>query len=229
MRPAGYLVNTKDGLHGARGSFFDYVLAENGVFIEAEGPHFAARVPVAPANIRGLAPLEPQLVLRHGLIPQHLFDLGLSTMLVDPRREQYVAVTWNDGYHVYVPPQEAGAASTRYLVADNTVLDLHSHGGIGAFFSHTDNADELGLKIYAVCGKLPEVPEIRLRVGVYGYFHSISWDQVFEGNLVGVTWLRENAPADADYPSQQDIEVNGDEGITRRLAVHLRGFWPRFK
>jgi len=220
-RPAGYLVNAKDGLHGVRGSFFDYVLAENGVFIEAEGPFFAARVPVANADIRGLAPLEPALVLRHGLIPQHLFDLGLSSMLVDPSMERYVAVTWNDGYHIHVPEQEAGATSTKYLVSDNTVIDLHSHGGMSAWFSGTDNEDELGLKIFGVVGRLPGRPQLRLRVGIYGYHHPVSWDEVFAGNLEGCDDLLNK---DVDVAEAEDEE---DLGVFAHPIRYIRGLWRR--
>ncbi|MCK4265911.1 MAG: hypothetical protein KAX31_01425, partial [Thermoplasmata archaeon] len=61
MNPAGYLVNRKDGLYGKRGMFYDYILAENGLFIETEGKLMAARVPVAECAVRGLAPLEPKI------------------------------------------------------------------------------------------------------------------------------------------------------------------------
>ena len=76
MKPVGYLVNHPDGLYGERGLYYDYILSGNGVWIEAEGPFLGARVPVAYADIRGLAPLEPQAVLRYGKIPGSLFDLA---------------------------------------------------------------------------------------------------------------------------------------------------------
>jgi len=185
-RPVGYLVKKKDGLVGVRGTFYDYVIAENGVFIEAEGPLLAARVPVVHGQIRGLAPVEPVVVLRYGLIPQHLFDLALSAMLADISREHYVAVTWNDGYHIYVPEQAGTGGGVEYQVGDQVILDLHSHGQMTPWFSTTDNKDEQGLKLYGVVGKLDKTPEVRLRVGVYGYHHPVSWGQAFEGSLLGV-------------------------------------------
>ena len=186
MNFVGYLVKRPDGLYGERGLYYDYVLASNGVFIEAEGSLLAARVPVAHAQIRGLAPLKPMVVLRHGLIPQRHFDLALSAMMVDTSRERYVAVTWNDGYHLYIPEQEGTGGGVEYQVGDNVVFDLHSHGRMAPFFSTTDNKDEQGLKLYGVVGKLDKTPEVRLRVGVYGYHHPISWGDAFEGSLYGV-------------------------------------------
>ena len=218
FKPVGYLVSTKEGMRGERGAFYDYVTAENGVFIEAEGRFLAARVQVAKGVIRGLAPLEPALVLRHGPIPQHLFDLALSAMLIDPEQERYVAVTWADGYHITVPEQEVSASSVVYEVPDDTVLDLHSHGGMRAFFSTTDNRDESGFRLFGVVGHLSVVPQLRLRVGVYGYHHAVPWDEVFAGSLEDVDDLLTARPALELLP----------EG---RFAVHLsrmRQFLGRF-
>lgn len=170
----GYLVKQKDGLYGERGLFYDYVLAENGVFIEAEGPLLAARVPVAYADIRGLAPLEPKAVLRNGRIPKYLFELALNTMLTTPDMERYVAVTWNNGYHVNVPNQAAdvehigegsetshgSGAGVAYLSPDSVLLDMHTHPKMRAGFSPTDNKDETGLKLYAVVGHVGQYREV---------------------------------------------------------------------
>ncbi|GAI73812.1 unnamed protein product, partial [marine sediment metagenome] len=126
--PVGYLIKLKDGLYGERGMFYDYILAENGVWIEAEGPLLAARVPVVHGQIRGLEPLEPRVVLRHGPIPQRLFDLAISIMMSDVTKERYIGVSWNDGYHIYTPEQEGTGGGVEYAVGDSIVLDLHSHG-----------------------------------------------------------------------------------------------------
>ena len=46
MKMVGYLVNHPDGLVGERGAYYNYILASNGLFIEAESPLIDARVPV---------------------------------------------------------------------------------------------------------------------------------------------------------------------------------------
>lgn len=97
MNPVGYLIKKPDGLHGQRGLYYDYVLASNGLFIEAEGAFLAARIPITVAEVRGLAPAEPKVVLRHGLIPQRFFDLALSAFLSNRYREMYVAITYETG------------------------------------------------------------------------------------------------------------------------------------
>jgi len=220
--PVGYLIKRKDGLEGVRGTFYDYVLAQNGVFIEAEGKLLAARVPVVHGEIRGLEPLEPKLVLRYGLVPQRFFDLALSALLADITKEYYVAVTWNDGYHLYVPEQEGTGGSVKYEVGDQVAVDLHSHGPLPPWFSTTDNKDEQGLKLYAVVGKLDKTPQVRLRVGVYGSFHPVSWGEVFEGSLF-----------DAEDALEIPLELD-DEEIKRSLdddeicGHHPASFWKVF-
>jgi PRTRC genetic system protein A len=58
----------------------------------------------------------------------------------------------------------------------NTLLELHSHHQMAAFFSATDTADEQGFRLYGVVGRLDSdsqhTPEIRMRMGIYGQF----WD-----------------------------------------------------
>ena len=88
------------------------------------------------------------------------------------------------GYDFYVPVQDEGDANVVYEVGDSVVLDIHSHAHMPAFFSHqTDDKDETGLKLYAVVGRLNATPVVKLRVGVYGYFHSLTWRDVFDGSL----------------------------------------------
>ena len=62
------------------------------------------------------------------------------------------------------------------------ICDLHSHGNMSAFWSATDDADEQGSQLYAVIGKLDTEPEIRLRLGVYGYWLPLPVTAVFTAN-----------------------------------------------
>ncbi|MBI4284525.1 MAG: Mov34/MPN/PAD-1 family protein, partial [Chloroflexi bacterium] len=62
----------------------------------------------------------------------------------------------------------------------NTVVDIHSHAGMSAFFSSTDNRDEQGLRLYMVVGRLDTLaPEREMRVGVYGYFSPVDLGDIF--------------------------------------------------
>ena len=220
MKMVGYLVNYPDGISGEKGIYYSYILAANGLFIEASNPMLAARVPVAGCEIRGLAPMKAKIALTYGSIPQHLFDLALDTFLAAPDRERYVAVTAAAGYHLCVPVQDEGDASVIYEVGDSVVLDIHSHGHMRAAFSSQDNTDETGLKLYAVVGRLNATPEVRLRVGVYGYFHSLTWHDVFDGSLIGAVEFEE-----------EEVKIEGDiHGITAPDAPELQhhGSWLRW-
>jgi PRTRC genetic system protein A len=180
MKVAGYLVNTEDGLTGEQGLFYNYILARNGLFVRAENSLIKATVEVVPAEVRGLFPLAEEMHLLKGRVPRHLLDLAISCLVANPRREHYLAVVWNDGYHLRYPPQESAGSGVKYKRLPNTVVDIHSHGAMGAFFSGTDDADEQGLGLYIVIGKLNTLePELLLRVGVYGYFTPVRVEEVF--------------------------------------------------
>lgn len=227
MKSIGYLVKYPDGLRGERGLYFDYILSGNGIWIEAEGPLMAARIPIAECEVRGLGPLEPKVVLRYGHIPQRFFDLAMSAFLADTSRERYVGVTWHDGYHLVVPEQEITSASIKYCRGENVVLDLHSHGTMGAFFSGIDNQDEKGLQLYGVVGKLDKTPVVHLRVGVYGYFHPIGWGDGFDGYLNGAVESEEEKEVSGAADEILDETPREREwmlGVARHF--NAKGLWP---
>ena len=185
MKPVGYLVKYPDGLSGERGLYYNYIMASNGLFIEAETPLVAARIPAAECEVRGLAPMETKIQLTYGSIPQRFWDLILDSFLADPDIEHYAAVIADAGYHIYLPVQDKSAGSVTYETGDHVILDIHSHGAGGSRFSGQDNSDETGLKLYAVVGRLNATPVVSFRIGVYGYFLTLSWGDVFDGSLAG--------------------------------------------
>ena len=181
MKKVGYLFNTEAGPVGERGIFYDYILASNGVFVRAENSLIKATVAVSEATIRGLQPLQNSVELRHGRIPQYIYDLALSALMVNPYREQLVAVVWDGSYRLKLPTQENGECWSKYQTLPDTVLEFHSHGLMSAFFSMTDNRDEQGLGLYAVAGRLDRlIPEVNMRAGVYGYFAPLKFSEVFD-------------------------------------------------
>ena len=98
------------------------------------------------------------------------------------------AVRWDgEGYRLVVPPQAGTATRLAYQPPAGVVAEFHSHGGSRAFFSATDDRDEQGFRIYGVVGRLDTpLPELRLRVGVYGHFAPVDWPQVFYGPQPGI-------------------------------------------
>lgn len=187
MKDVGYLVKHPDGIRGERGIYYNYILASNGLFIEAENPLVAAKVFVAECEIRGLAPMKPNFVLTYGSIPQRFFDQALSRFLAYPENEYYTAVIGDKGYHFYVPVQDRNEGSVVYEAGDSVVLEMHSHGSMPAGFSSQDDKDEQGMKLFAVVGNLNATPVVKLRLGVYGYFRTLCWKDVFDGTLTGAT------------------------------------------
>lgn len=184
MKPVGYCL-MKPELVWEPGHFYTYFICRNGVFISAENELMVAEATVAKCQIRGLQDAHPGLRLKNGKIPQRLFDLALSVLMADCSKERYVAVVWDGGYRIVVPEQEGSAAHLEYSAVDSVVFDMHSHPRMGAFFSSEDNRDDSGLRVSAVVGHLEGDTDIRVRVGVYGYFHEIPWGDVFDGELQG--------------------------------------------
>ena len=119
--------------------------------------------------------------------------MGLRWFQDAPDTERFFAVRWDgDAYRLVVPPQAGTATRLAYLPPAGVVAEFHSHGGSRAFFSATDDRDEQGFRIYGVVGRLDTPrPELRLRVGVYGYFAPLDWPQVFSGPDPGVRLMGE--------------------------------------
>lgn len=181
MNPVGYLINAKHGLEGDPGLFYDYVLAGNGLFIQASGSLLRARIFVAEAEIRGLGPLEEYIELVKGKIPHYFYDLAISVLCADSTQEKYLAVTWNGQYSLKSPEQAREPAKVTYELQPSTILDIHSHGAGNPTFSFMDDSDEKGLRLSMVVGHVDTLmPEKAIRVGVYGYYAPIEVSGVFD-------------------------------------------------
>lgn len=178
------MINTATGLEGEPGVFYNYIMTANGLFLQAKNAHLAATVCIAPAEVRGLAPLEESIELLHGKIPMYFLNLALSVLCIKPDIEQYLAVTWQGNYSLSVPTQSQTVASVTYEALPNTVLDIHNHVGIVppyfTGFSDIDDHDEQGFRIYAVASGLRDLfPWVGLRLGIYGYFLHLLKEEVF--------------------------------------------------
>ncbi len=188
-----YLV-ARDGLPAPSGLAYDYVLAASGVYVVAENEHLAVCVPVARGHIRGLDVGEPFVRLKCGKLPSWTWERFVrgARLLAGCRSELLMAVTHTPeaGFELRVPVQESSPTRIAYEPVPHTILELHSHHVLPACFSATDDADEQGLRLYGVVGRLDREPaEVRLRVGAYGYFLSVPWTDVFEGDRPGFTDL----------------------------------------
>ena len=184
--------NNAPSMDSGQALAYQYALAGNGLFIRAETHFFEAVLPSAPSPVRGLAPLHQHFRLKVPRIPARLLD----TILIDARCARRPDGGRSDnGLHevlyqfhhhgqtvqVKKPPQRTTGVSVMATSGNDSAIlcDLHSHGNMRAFWSSTDDADEQSARIFVVVGKLDMEPEIRLRVGVYGYWQSLPVTAVF--------------------------------------------------
>ena len=183
FRPAGHLIQRHPSQEpeGEPGTGYDYIMAGNGIFGRARGPHIQGTALVAPAEVRGLAPMEPGLTLPHGPIPSALLQALLRAMRLAAPSELMAAITLEPGqeYQLRYPPQSTGPAHVEYEALPHTVLEIHSHADGSARFSHIDDHDEQGLAVYGVVGTISTRPSVSLRLGVYGYFQTVPVRSVF--------------------------------------------------
>ena len=168
----------------------EYIVASNGLFVRAEDLRIEACIPIAPAMLPGLAEVEPYARLKADRVPSvYLWSILLSARKrmpneamyqfgYDGQRQSNAAIpTWR----CWMPGQVASQAALSFDDDGQAVIDLHSHNSMAAFFSTTDDADEGGLRFYAVVGRLDtDKPEIRVRVGVYGHHWDVPAKAVFE-------------------------------------------------
>jgi PRTRC genetic system protein A len=180
MKPVGYLANTKLGQEGNPGLFYNYVLAKNGLFIQAGNSLLRATIRIAEVEVRGLMPMVESVELVKGKIPLYIHDLAIGALCADPEHEIYLAIRWEGNYRLKAPNQTPEPGAVTYEVQDSVILDVHSHGRGLAFFSFIDNADEQGLKLYMVVGEVHTLmPTMLMRIGVYGYFKPLGMEEVF--------------------------------------------------
>ena len=97
----------------------------------------------------------------------------------------------NKNYEVHIPKQIAGAAFVEFerdisLELDESkylVMEIHSHGRYGTFWSDTDNREELSHRLYAVVGSLKDFAyddlHIIVRAATGGLQVKIPYESVF--------------------------------------------------
>lgn len=171
-----------------RGKSYNYIMAGNGLFKFAANQHIEALMQLAQLRIVGLPHLKPYARLTGGFrLPENL----LTNVLQDAKRisinspiEAMYHFLLKSGRISVTKPQQLGSATrVTYAGGSNAdiVLDLHSHQQMSAFFSKTDDHDELGFRFYAVIGAIFTKPEICLRIGIYGDRQEIPITSLFTG------------------------------------------------
>ena len=172
---------------------YEYILAGNGVFVRGARREFTAQFCIAPSDVRGLARLETQIDVRIPRVPVE----QLRSMLREAQQardahgervEIVFHVLLDDGmkWRVVIPEQAQSPARAKPTddSVDSTyaqaLIEVHSHVEMAARFSRFDDRDEIGFRVYAVLGRIFDRPELRVRVGLYGYRCEIPASLIFE-------------------------------------------------
>jgi hypothetical protein len=153
-----YLV-ARVGLPTGSGLAYDYVVGGDGVFIVAANPLLELRVPVAVCDIRSLAPVFAGCTLLHGPIPGSIWNNALRFLRAAHIRGSEILVGVRhdgDGYRLVVPSQMVAPLAVKYKPQPGWLLEMHSYRDASARFSATDCADEQGLRLYGVVGRLDD-------------------------------------------------------------------------
>jgi hypothetical protein len=211
----GYALNAGERAYSPlalQGAMFDYVLASDGLYINAKRDGLGVCFPIAPAEVRGLAECFETFAFDLPKVPEHVVRqiLEISFGYAESSKEtlfwlRHSALNpYDDGWLLEQPAQDRRPASCRPLAGqddlyEKIIVEIHSHHSMPPRFSPTDDKDERGFRLYSVIGNLPEEPEIRMRVGVYGYF----WE-------IPASWALELPAELADCnPDSEEKEING--------------------
>lgn len=121
-------------------------------------------------------------------IPRKLFSDFVEVARQRLPNECAAWITWSEATGElnlrHLPETEVSMANVRNTLpalpeGEHLVVDLHSHGRIGAYFSPEDNADDHGaLKIAGVLGHVDkEDPSVAFRLMAYGHVTPIKFDK----------------------------------------------------
>jgi len=171
-----------------------YVVAGTGVYAAYATPFYAARVRVAaipPGLDLGLDLVEDGVALRVPRVPAALLHRIVAEALAIARASGHEAlwqVRWDDGagWSVARPAQDTTPGHVGYVPDGDpaVLLTVHSHGRHRAYWSGTDDADELGCGFNAVVGDLGDglrSARILVRVSVFGHRLALPAAALFDG------------------------------------------------
>ena len=163
---------------------YAYILAGNGVFKYAKRDGLEVLVQISSALVAGLPNLKPFARITQR-VPAALLSRALQIAQDTFPLERLFWFNFNGNWNLDAPEQFCNATSVvpedqHDRSGTKALIDLHSHGAMAPFFSHTDNKDEQGFRVYAVIGRVNTHPRICVRVGVYGDYWNIPAGVVFE-------------------------------------------------
>lgn len=211
---------------------YQYVIAGNGLFIRAEDSRMSACIPIVLTQLHGLADIEPHVILKVPRVP----NAFLRSILESARRHlpnEAMYQLWFDGnsWRVSMPAQSTTPTAARFQDNGATVIDLHSHGAMDAFFSPTDDGDERGFRLYVVIGNVnTERPTLCARVGVYGHHWNIAPEIIFESIEPFVLGTySESEESQDDLDTRDDLDIYSEPGIAETASGLLVARYGDYK
>ena len=161
----------------------EYLWAGNGLFVRAKRKGLEAIVPIVYCPTQGLAEVIPYVKMDYPRLPVEMVDemFGISMgerNAEDGPLEIMFRVWWNEAageWRLETPEQERSMAFCRPLSEEppNTIIEIHSHHAMDAWFSPQDNLDERGFRLYGVMGEFDKEPVIRMRLGIFGHYMDV--------------------------------------------------------
>ena len=146
-----------------------FLVASDGLWLEIKRAWLYARVSIASSSPSVPIPygaIAQVIDLKFGKLPVTLRNQFVELAKADLPNESAAAIIWNERTDVMrLQPLGAVRAGPGHIIFNQPVLaadehlivDLHSHGSMGAFFSRTDNKDDrTAVKVSGVVGNLDQ-------------------------------------------------------------------------
>jgi len=159
------------------------LMANNGVWLESLREWLYARVMIAqplPMSVP-YGDVTRELRLKFGKLPLHMVHFFIDEARKRTPNECAAWIIWNEitgVWRLHMLHELSSDADHVNMIlpileeSDHLVIDIHSHGNCRAFFSDTDNKDDMGAtKISGVIGNLDQTNvTAKFRLCVNGVF-----------------------------------------------------------
>jgi PRTRC genetic system protein A len=165
-------------------ALYEMILAGNGLFLRGHRHQLDVLFPILTTATQGLPALTPQITPHIPCIPStlmtHMLDEAFTAWHApDEPLESLFHFSYDTQWHLDIPDQVRTAVSVHPRDRDHCpsyqtcLVEIHSHHTMAAQFSHMDDDEETGFRIYGVCGNFHRQPQITFRIGLYGHFYAI--------------------------------------------------------